>query len=206
MDRPLHPPLAWHVLGSDEIFPLRSFWLEIWRSRRPRIFWCYICGEYTVVWKLMDPSCGETKSPLSCEITPPYTQSFRREATTMLPTRNMDDVERPTSDPLLVTDYRCEDRNKFGDWRGDIGAIRQVLTCSSTKSRSSTPKKKKKNEPFSLEMHLKIHLISWVGNCKILNQVVESQLFTSLWNRYHWGVSDIDLIQISTFFSFLFHY
>jgi hypothetical protein len=40
---------------------------------------------------------------------------------------------------------------------------------------------------------------AWVWNCQILNQVVESQLFTSLWNRYHQWLSDIELIQISVF-------
>ncbi len=42
-----------------------------------------------------------------------------------------------------------------------------------------------------------------VWNCQILNHVVESQLFTSLWNRYHQWLSGIELIQISAFFSFL---
>ncbi len=43
-----------------------------------------------------------------------------------------------------------------------------------------------------------------VWNCQILNQVVESQLFTFLWNGYPQWLSDIQLIQISAFFSFLF--
>jgi hypothetical protein len=41
--------------------------------------------------------------------------------------------------------------------------------------------------------------IAEVWNCQILNQVVESQLSTSLWNRYHRWLSDIELIQISAF-------
>ncbi len=40
-----------------------------------------------------------------------------------------------------------------------------------------------------------------VWNCQILNQVVESQLFTYLWNRYHQWLSDIELIQLRVFFS-----
>ncbi len=43
-----------------------------------------------------------------------------------------------------------------------------------------------------------------VWNWQILNQVVESQLFTSLWNRFHQQLSDLELIQISAFLSFLF--
>jgi hypothetical protein len=39
-----------------------------------------------------------------------------------------------------------------------------------------------------------------VWNCQILNQVVESQLFTYLWNRYHQWLSDIELIQLRGFF------
>ncbi len=38
-----------------------------------------------------------------------------------------------------------------------------------------------------------------VWNCRILNQVVESQLFTSLWNRYHQWLSGVEFIQISAF-------
>ncbi len=47
-------------------------------------------------------------------------------------------------------------------------------------------------------MHLKILLI-----VKSLNQIVESQLSTSLWNGYHQRLSDIKLIQITAIFSFL---
>ncbi len=38
-----------------------------------------------------------------------------------------------------------------------------------------------------------------VWNCQILNQVVESQLFTSLWNKYHQWFSDFELIRIRAF-------
>jgi hypothetical protein len=46
---------------------------------------------------------------------------------------------------------------KVGELRGDIGAIRKVLTPSFRIPRS-TPSK---NEPFSQEMHLKIPLLTW---------------------------------------------
>jgi hypothetical protein len=45
---------------------------------------------------------------------------------------------------------------KVGMFRGNIGAIRQVLTSSFRKPRSSPSK----NELFSQEMHLKIPLLS----------------------------------------------
>ncbi len=77
-------------------------------------------------------------------------------------------------------DYRCDDRKKVGELRGDIGVISYVLSSSFRKPWSSL-------------------------NCQILNQVVETQLFISLWNRYHQRLSDIELIQISAFSSFLFH-
>ncbi len=44
----------------------------------------------------------------------------------------------------------------------------------------------------------------WI-NCQIINQVMEYQLFTSLWNSYHQRLSGIELIQIIVFFfSFFF--
>ncbi len=42
-----------------------------------------------------------------------------------------------------------------------------------------------------------------VWNCQILNHVVEPQLFTSWWNRYHQWLSGFELIQKRDFFSFL---
>ncbi len=86
---------------------------------------------------------------------------------------------------------------KVSELRGDIGAIRWVLIPSFNKPRSSSAK----DEPFSQERHLKIPLLSRGWNCQILNQVVESELSTSFWNRYHqqW-LSDIELNQISVFF------
>jgi hypothetical protein len=44
------------------------------------------------------------------------------------------------------TDNRCEDRQKVGEKRGDIGAIRLVLTPSFRKPQSSPKKKKKKKK------------------------------------------------------------
>ncbi len=46
----------------------------------------------------------------------------------------------------------CRQKKKVGELRGDIGAIRYVLTPSFRKPRCSRPK----NEPLSEGMHLKI--------------------------------------------------
>jgi hypothetical protein len=50
-------------------------------------------------------------------------------------------------------------------------------------------------------MQLKIPLSSsGVSNCQTLNQVVESQFFTPLRNRFHQLLSGIELDQITAFF------
>jgi hypothetical protein len=41
------------------------------------------------------------------------------------------------TEKIIAIDYRFEDRNKVGELRGDVGAIRDVLTPSSRKPRSS---------------------------------------------------------------------
>jgi hypothetical protein len=41
---------------------------------------------------------------------------------------------------FLSIDYRCEDRKNVGELRGDVGAVRWVLTPSFRKPRSSPPK------------------------------------------------------------------
>jgi hypothetical protein len=50
-----------------------------------------------------------------------------------------------------------------------------------------------KNKPFSQEMHLKTLLLSQVWNCQIVNQVVEYQLFTISWHKYHQWLSNMEL-------------
>ncbi len=47
-------------------------------------------------------------------------------------------------------------------------------------------------------------LLTGVGTCQFLNYDVEPRVFTFPWNRYHQWLADIELIQISTFFGFLF--
>jgi hypothetical protein len=42
-----------------------------------------------------------------------------------------------------------------------------------------------------------------VQDCRILNQVVESLLFTCSWNKCHQWLPDTELIQINAIFSFL---
>jgi hypothetical protein len=104
-------------------------------------------------------------------------------------------------DPQFTVDYRCEDRKKVDELRDDIGAIRQVLTPSFRKPWSSYHKKQNRSARRCIWRY---SFQAAVWNCQILNQVVESQLFTPLWNRYHQWLSDIELIQIRAFISFLF--
>jgi hypothetical protein len=52
----------------------------------------------------------------------------------------------------LAIDYGCEERKEDGDLKGNIGAIKQVLTLP---FRKSPPK----NKTFIQEMHLKIPLL-----------------------------------------------
>jgi hypothetical protein len=52
-------------------------------------------------------------------------------------------------------DYRCENRKKVGELRGDIGAIKKVLTPFRKQWSSA-----QEIEPFSPEMHLTIPLLS----------------------------------------------
>ncbi len=99
--------------------------------------------------------------------------------------------------PLLVNPSTIDVKNKkVGGLRKNFGTIRQVLTSSFRKPRSSPLKRRTVQRAGAFE---DAAFGPGVWNCQILNQVVESQLFTFLWNRYHQWLSDIELIQISAF-------
>ncbi len=101
-------------------------------------------------------------------------------------------------------DYRCEDREKFGELRCNIGWLVTLHNFwLALKDNHGHPpnKKKKKKEPFSHEIHLNHRFQAGIWNFQTLNQVVESQLFTSSWYRCHQLSSDINYIQMSTFYS-----
>jgi hypothetical protein len=84
-------------------------------------------------------------------------------------------------------------RVKRRHWRNLIG-----LDSLFQKTPMFTPKKK--NEPLSQEMHLKIlHLCIGLK----MSRVVKKLLFTYLWNRYHQQIHYIKLIQIGTIPAFL---
>ncbi len=77
----------------------------------------------------------------------------------------------------------------------DIGAFWWVLTPSFEEARSS-PKKSRLARRYIWRYHFQV----MVWDCQIINQALESQLFTSSWGRYHqWLSSDIELVQISAF-------
>jgi hypothetical protein len=65
-------------------------------------------------------------------------------------------------------DYTCENRKEVGELRGDLGAIIKVLTLLNPYHH------KKKTEPFSQEMHLKIPLLS--RGLELSNQFVTDRL------------------------------
>jgi hypothetical protein len=91
-----------------------------------------------------------------------------------------------------LIDYRCEDKKNV--LRGNISSLKKFFTLSFRKPWSS----------LSQEMHLNIPLLRHgVWNHQILNQVLDSHLFTSLWNIYHQWLSAIKLNQMSVFISFL---
>ncbi len=97
-------------------------------------------------------------------------------------------------------DWRCENIKQVSEWKATFVPFDRSWLPLSENPDHHPPQ----NEPFSQKMHLKIPLLSGVWNCQILNQVVESQLFTSSWNRFHQWLPEIKLIQTSAFFSFLF--
>ncbi len=99
-------------------------------------------------------------------------------------------------------------QKKVSVWRGHLGAAWYLSILSLRKPGTSRPK----NLPFSSqEIYLKIQLITC--GCyidKILNEVVESQLFASLYKKKkkknHQWLSDNSLNQIRAFVSFLSQY
>jgi hypothetical protein len=89
---------------------------------------------------------------------------------------------------------------KHGEWKDNFGDIKSVLTPYYKKPRSSPLKKKRSARRCIWRYRFK----AGVWNCQILKQVVEPQLFTSLWNTYKHWLSDIELIQMSAFARLLF--
>ncbi len=80
---------------------------------------------------------------------------------------------------VMTEDYRNEDR-KVGEVRDDIGAIRYRSWLARLKPQIITPKRT--NRSSAKKSIWKYRLKAEVWNGQILNNVVESQLFTSSWN------------------------
>ncbi len=97
---------------------------------------------------------------------------------------------------INTIDYSCEDRKKVGELRGDIWCHLIGLDSLFQKTSIITPQKTNRSARRCVWRYC---FKAGVWNCQILNQVVESQLFTSLWNRYHQWLFDIELIQVSAF-------
>ncbi len=92
-----------------------------------------------------------------------------------------------------IIDYRGEDRKGLAIW----GATLVSLERSWLKFNKGTV------EPGNAHIKILYRFYVWVWDCQISNHVVEDQLFTSLCNRYHQDLSDIEHIQIRAFFIFL---
>jgi hypothetical protein len=98
-------------------------------------------------------------------------------------------------------DHGLKIQKKVGELRDDTSAIRLVLTPSFRKHRSSPAKKINR---LARSCIWRCHFSVGIWNGQNLNKVLESQLFASSWNRNQRCLSDIKLIPISAFFSFLF--
>jgi hypothetical protein len=81
----------------------------------------------------------------------------------------------------LAVDYRCDDRMKVGELRGDIGATRYVLAPSFSKPRPPPPQKTTR---LARRYFWRYRILTRVLKLQIPNGVVGSQFLTSLLNGY----------------------
>ncbi len=92
------------------------------------------------------------------------------------------------------------DRRHWCHWIG-IYSLSQKIPIITHK------KKKKKKNPSARKCIWRYRFKAGVWNsAHVLNQVVESPLFTSLWNRFQQWLSHIELIQMSAFSTCLFQH
>jgi hypothetical protein len=97
--------------------------------------------------------------------------------------------------------YKCEDIQK--NWVCKRQHWCRLIRLDSTfRKPQSSPSKETKRSATGCLWRYRFWARVW--NSQILKQVVEYQLFTSLWNRGHQRLSIIKLNQMSAFFSFLF--
>jgi hypothetical protein len=98
----------------------------------------------------------------------------------------------------FASDYRCEGRKQLACQEATLVPLDKFWLPLS-KNPDHLPIEKEtnrsawtciRNSCFAAEFR----------NCQILNHVVESPLFTSLWNRNHQWLPDTELIQMSAFF------
>jgi hypothetical protein len=85
-------------------------------------------------------------------------------------------------------------QKRICELRVDIGAIWSVLTTF-RKPWSSLPK----TNPLVRRCIWRYSFQAGVWNCRILNQIVESQLLTTFYDIFHQWLSDIELNQMSAF-------
>jgi hypothetical protein len=93
-------------------------------------------------------------------------------------------------------------KKKVGEVKRDVGDIMIFDRCwlALSGNPEHQPPEKRTAQPGDAFEGTAFKL--GVQNCQILNKVlVESQLFSCLWNNYHQWLADIELIQISGLFS-----
>jgi hypothetical protein len=97
-------------------------------------------------------------------------------------------------------DYRCKGRKKKlrVKW---CHYKKALIDCLFQKTPTITPQKANRSARRCVWRY---RFLTGVWNCQILNQVVESQLCASLWNRYHQRLPEIEPNQMNATFSFLF--
>lgn len=103
-------------------------------------------------------------------------------------------------------DYRYEDREKLLNWEGALVPLERSWVPHSSEHPNYYPKNnQKETKKHSIRRCIwGYHFQPRVCKRQILDQVVQSQLFTCLRDVYHEWLPNIEPIQMSTLCSFLF--
>ncbi len=97
-------------------------------------------------------------------------------------------------DRAVCIDYRWEDRKNLASLlEATLVPLDTSFLPLSENLDHHHPKKKKNRSARRSIWRYRFEAGAW--NCQILNQVEESQIFTSLWNRNHQWLLDIELNQ-----------
>ncbi len=103
----------------------------------------------------------------------------------------LDDVTKFASSDTVGGEnrlYRWRQKKKLRSWEATSDWYRIPSF-----GRSRSTQQKKKTNHLARRCIWRYRFQAGVWNLQILKQVVKSQLFISLWNRYYQGLSDIEL-------------